>query len=247
MQAILELIEQKNQEFAKQPFFQYLADSEIDPRQKLSFAPIIAPLALEFSELCNRVFKQEPTTDPLQEMVNQHAEEEHFHWQWLLEDMGKLGIDYSMRFSDALQFLWSEHTRVSRSMYSRFERYTAGGDPVLKLVAIEVAEVTANVFFHATRPIALQLQSTIGQELRYFGMCHNQVENTHTLHMPESMQTLRNLEVSQETHQRSLEVVEQGFEFFNELVQEFLTYMQTHSYQEPFGLTPEAPVALNAA
>jgi hypothetical protein len=247
MQAILELIEQKNREFAQQPFFQYLADPQIEPRQKLSFAPIIAPIALDFSELCNHVFKQEPTTDPLQKMVNQHADEEHFHWQWLLEDMGKLGIDYSMPFSDALQFLWSEHTRVSRSMYRCFERYTAGNDPILKLVAIEVAEVTANVFFHATRPIALQLQSTTGQELRYFGMCHNQVENTHTLHMPDSMQTLRNLEVSEETYQRALEVVEQGFEFFNDLMQEFLVYMQTHSYQEPFGPAIQTQISLSAA
>ena len=118
-------------------------------------------------------------------------------------------------------------------MYYRFERYTEGDDPILKLVAIEVAEVTANVFFRATRPIALQLQATTGQELRYFGMCHNQVENTHTLHMPDSMQTLRNLEVSEETFQRSLEVVERGFEFFNELMQEFLVYAQTYSRQEP--------------
>lgn len=233
MQAILELIEQKNQEFAQQPFFQYLADPTVDPHQKLAFAPVIAPLALEFSELCNRVFKQEPTTNSLQAMVNQHAEEEHFHWQWLIEDLEKLGIDYSMRFSDALKFLWSEHTRVARSMYSRFERYTEGDDPILKLVAIEVAEVTANVFFHATRPVALQLQATTGQELRYFGMCHNQVENTHTLHMPDSMQTLRNLEVSEETFQRSLEVVERGFEFFNELMHEFLVYAQTHACQTP--------------
>ncbi|AFY66011.1 hypothetical protein [Geitlerinema sp. PCC 7407] len=233
MQAILELIEQKNQEYAQHPFFAYLADPEIDPYQKLSFAPVIAPLALEFGELCNRVFKQEPTTDPLQAMVNQHAEEEHFHWQWLIEDLEKLGIDYSMRFSDALKFIWSQHTRVARSMYYRFERYTEGDDPILKLVAIEVAEVTANVFFRATRPIALQLQATTGQELRYFGMCHNQVENTHTLHMPDSMQTLRNLEVSEETFQRSLEVVERGFEFFNELMQEFLVYAQTYSRQEP--------------
>ncbi len=233
MQAILQLIEQKNQEYAQHPFFQYLADPEIDPYQKLSFAPVIAPLALEFGELCNRVFKQEPTTDPLQAMVNQHAEEEHFHWQWLIEDLEKLGIDYSMRFSDALKFIWSKHTRVARSMYYRFERYTEGDDPILKLVAIEVAEVTANVFFRATRPIALQLQATTGQELRYFGMCHNQVENTHTLHMPDSMEILRNLEVSEETFQRSLEVVERGFEFFNELMQEFLIYAQTYSRQEP--------------
>lgn len=235
MKDLLELIEKKNREFAQLPFFKYMEDESIEPRQKLVFSPVIAPLAMEFSELCKRVFRDEPTTNPVQAMVNQHTHEEHFHWQWLLEDMQKMGLDHSMRFSDAVRFLWSEHTKVSRSMYSLFERYTYNADPIVKLVAIEVSEVTANVFFQSTKSAALQLQAETGHEFRYYGMCHNHIENTHTLHTPASIQRIESLEVPEEIRQQALELIEQAFDYFAELVAEFLAYIKTHSYQEPFG------------
>ena len=119
MKSILELIQKKNQEYAQLPFFKYMEDETINPRQKLAFAPVIAPLAMEFSELCKRVLRDEPTTNYIQEMVNVHTHEEHFHWQWLLEDLESMGMDHPMRFSDAVRFLWSEHTLVSRSMLSK--------------------------------------------------------------------------------------------------------------------------------
>lgn len=234
MKSILELVEKKNQEFAQLPFFEYMKDETIDPRQKLAFAPVIAPLALEFSELCKRVLRDEPTTDKVQAMVNQHTHEEHFHWQWLLEDMDKMGIDYPVRFSDAVRFIWSQHTKVSRSMFPLFERYTRGAHPLMKLVAIEVSEVTANVFFQATKSAALQLQEITGEEFRYFGMCHNHIENTHTLHTPASLQAIRELEVPDDVHQQALELIDVAFDYFADLVNEFLVYIKTHSYQEPF-------------
>ncbi len=234
MQQILEVIEQKNQEFAQLPFFEYMQDETVDPRQKLAFAPVITPLALEFSELCKRVLRVEPAINKVQEMVNQHTREEHFHWQWLLEDMDKMGIDHSLRFSDVVRFLWSDHTRVSRSMYSLFERYTYQADPIMRLVAIEVSEVTANVFFRATKPVALQLEETTGQEFRYFGMCHNHIENTHSLHSPEGMQYIREVEVPEEVYQQAMELIDLAFVYFAELVDEFLKFIKTHPYQEPF-------------
>ncbi|MBD2613464.1 MAG: hypothetical protein RMY62_018960 [Nostoc sp. ZfuVER08] len=234
MKSILELIEKKNQEYAQLPFFKYMEDETINPRQKLAFAPVIAPLAMEFSELCKRILRDEPTTDYIQQMVNVHTHEEHFHWQWLLEDMEKMGIDYPMRFSDAVRFLWSEHTLVSRSMLPLFERYTRGAHPIIKLVAIEVSEVTANVFFRSTKYAALQLQETTQAEFRYFGMRHNHIENTHTLHTPASLQTMRDIEVPEEIRQQILEFIDVAFEYFTDLINEFFAYITTHSYQEPF-------------
>lgn len=234
MKSILELIEQKNREYAQLPFFKYMEDESIDPRQRLAFAPVITPLALEFSELCKRVLRDEPTTNYVQEMVNLHTHEEHFHWQWLLEDMEKMGIDYPMRFSDAVRFLWSNETKVSRSMFPLFERYTRGADPIIRLVAIEVSEVTANVFFRSTMSAALQLQGMTQAEFRYFGVRHNHIENTHTLHTPASLQKMREIEVSEEVRQKGLELIDVAFVYFTDLINEFLVYIQTHSYQEPF-------------
>ncbi|MEG3896772.1 MULTISPECIES: hypothetical protein [unclassified Microcoleus] len=246
MKTLLDIIEKKNQEFAQLPFFEYMKDESVDPRQKLAFAPVITPLALEFSELCKRVLREEPTTNKIQEMVNRHTHEEHFHWQWLLEDMEKMGMNYSMPFSDVVRFIWSDRTKVSRSMLPLFERYTYQADPIVKLVAIEVSEVTANVFFRATNPVAMQLQAMTGHEFRYFGMCHNHIENTHTLHTPASLQAIREIEVPEEIRQQAMELIDVAFDYFAELINEFLVYIKTHSYENPFGKAAPSERSLSA-
>lgn len=232
MKEILQLIQQKNEEFAKLPFFKFMADASIDPRQKLAFSPVITPLALEFSKVCTQVFWQESAGNRVQEIVNRHTQEEHFHWQWLLEDMGKMGTDYTMRFSDVVRFLWSDHTKVARSMYSLFDRYTRDAAPVIRLIAIEVSEVTANVFFCATKPVALQLQEMTGEEFRYYGMCHNNVENTHSLGSPEVTAYIQSIELTDEERQQAIELIERSFDYFADLVGEFLAFAQAHPYQD---------------
>jgi hypothetical protein len=246
MKALLSIIEKKTQEFAQLPFFEYMKDESVEPRQKLAFAPAIAPLALDFSELCKRVLRHEPTTNKLQEMINKHTYEEHFHWHWLLEDMEKMGINYSMPYSDVIRFIWSDHTKICRSMLPLFERYTYEADPILKLVALEVSEVTANMFFRATNPVAIQLQAMTGHELRYFGMCHNHIENTHTLHTPASLQFIRDIEVSEKINQQAIELIDVSFDYFTALVNELLVYAKTHSYKNPFGETALSDRALSA-
>ncbi len=237
MKNLLSVIEKKNQKFAQLPFFEYMKDESVEPQQKLAFAPVLIPLALDFGELCQRVLRQEPTTSKIQKMVNKHTYEEHFHWQWLLEDMEKMGINYSMPFSEAVRFIWSDHTKISRRMLPLFERYTYQADPIIKLVAIEVSEVTANIFFRATNPVAMQLQATTGHEFRYFGMCHNRIENSHTLHTPASLQAIRDIEVPEKIRQQAMEFIDVAFDYKTELVNEMLVYIKTHSYKNPFGKT----------
>jgi hypothetical protein len=246
MKDLLTIIEKKNQEFAQLPFFEYMKDESVEPQQKLAFAPVVPSLALGFSELCKRVLRQEPTTNKIQEMVNKHTYEEHFHWQWLLEDIEKMGINYSMPFSDAVRFMWSEHTKISRSLLPLFERYTYQADPIIKLVAVEVAEVTANIFFRATNPVAMQLQAMTGHELRYFGMCHYHVENTHTLHTPASLQAIRDIEVPEKIRQQAMELIDVAFDYFTELVNEFLVYIKNYSSENPFGKSALSKQSLSA-
>lgn len=246
MQRVFERIAKQNEAFEQLPFFAFLKDQSIDPRQRLAFAPVIAPLAMGFGELCKHVFRDEPTTDKLQALINHHTYEEHFHWQWLLEDLEKLGVDYSMRFSDALRFLWSEETRHSRSIYSTFERYMFQADPVLKLAAVEVAEVTANVFFRWTKPVALELQAMTGIEYRYFGMCHDGVENTHHIHEPEVMELFQSIELSDEMLQQTFEIVDRLFDYYTDVINEFEAFCKNHSYQEIFIESPQTkkPLAI---
>ena len=105
MEEVLALIEKKKQKFASSGLFEFMRDQSIDPRQRLAFAPCIAPFALSFGEFNKYVFREEPTNDPLQVIVNNHTYEDDHHWLWFLQDLETLGINKSMKFSDALNFL----------------------------------------------------------------------------------------------------------------------------------------------
>mgnify|MGYP001796892024 FL=1 len=50
MKEVLELIEQRKKEFAKLPFFEYLADESIDPRERLVWVPCIVPLVMSVKD-----------------------------------------------------------------------------------------------------------------------------------------------------------------------------------------------------
>ncbi len=115
MKEILKLIVEKQQVFAQLPLFKFLCDSNVDPRERLAFAPCFAPFVMGFGELNRAVFREE-SNDPIQLMINQHSREDDSHWIWFLEDLQKLSFDLSMNFSDALKFLWSDETYVSRHM-----------------------------------------------------------------------------------------------------------------------------------
>jgi hypothetical protein len=95
MKEVLDLISTKKQQFSQLPFFQFLQDENIDPRQRLAFAPCFAPFVMGFGELNKYVWRQEPTTDPIQSLINQHTYEDDGHWIWFLEDLQKLGFDCS--------------------------------------------------------------------------------------------------------------------------------------------------------
>ncbi len=224
MKEVLDFIEQKKQDFAKLPLFKFMQDKSIDPKQRLSFAPCLVPLAMGFGELCNTAFRQEPTTNKIQELINKHTYEEHFHWQWLLEDIEKLGLDDSSPLTNAIKLMWAEETKKNRAVCSFLWQYNFQADPVFRLVLIEVSEVTANVFFSITETVAEELQKNTGQEYRYFGMSHLNVENTHTVHKKDAVLFLESIEITEETREKLFELVKLAFEAYTEAMNELLAY-----------------------
>ncbi len=59
MKEVLELIAQKQQEFAQLPLFKFMQDRRIAPRQRLAFAPCLAPFAMNFKDLNKYAFREE--------------------------------------------------------------------------------------------------------------------------------------------------------------------------------------------
>ncbi len=247
MKKVLALIEKKKQEFASSGLFEFMRDQSIDPRQRLAFAPCIAPFAMSFGEFNKYVFREEPTNDPLQEIVNNHAYEDEDHWLWFLEDLETLGINRYVKFSDALNFLWKEETQGSRWVSHQIFRSAFGASPITKLAILEVIEATGNVFFSTAAPIAQELRTITQKEFLYFGCFHLAVETGHTTGTPEVDQLIKNIQLSEETRQEAFKIVENLFEVFTELTDELLVYAKTHSFEQPFAKPRDIWQPLKAA
>jgi len=247
MKKVLALIEKKKQEFASSGLFEFMRDQSIDPRQRLAFAPCIAPFAMSFGEFNKYVFREEPTNDPLQVIVNNHTYEDDHHWLWFLEDLETLGINRYVKFSDALNFLWKEETQGSRWVSHQIFRSAFGASPITKLAILEVIEATGNVFFSTAAPIAQELRTITQKEFLYFGCFHLAVETGHTTGTPEVDQLIKNIQLSEETRQEAFKIVENLFEVFTELTDELLVYAKTHSFEQPFAKPRDILQPLKAA
>lgn len=234
MEEVLALIEKKKQEFAKSELFEFMRDKSIDPRQRLAFAPCMAPFVMSFGEFNKYVFREEPTNHPIQEIVNNHTYEDDHHWLWFLKDLETLGINRYVKFSDALNFLWNEETKGSRLVSHQIFRSAFRASPITKLAILEVTEATGNVFFSTAAPIAQELRTITQKEFLYFGGFHLAVETGHTRGTPEVDQLIKNIQLSEETRQEAFKIVENLFEVFTELTDELLVYAKTHSFEEPF-------------
>ena len=234
MKEVLALIEHKKQEFAQLPLFEFMQDKSIDPRQRLAFAPCVAPFAMNFADLNKYFLREEPATSKVQEIINKHTYEDDHHWMWFLEDMEKLGFNQSLKFSDSLKFMWSEETKKTRQVCNQLALYTFKADPILKLVVVEAIEATGNVVLFETAQVAKELQQITKQRYRYFGEYHFVVETGHATGTSDIEQFIESIELTEDTRKKAFELVEKVFEVFTESINEFLEYVKTHKISQPY-------------
>lgn len=229
MKEVLALIETRKQEFSKLPLFRFLQDKNIEPRERLSWVPCLTPLAMEFSQLNKYDLRKEPTSDPIQAIINQYTYEDDYHWQWFLEDIEKLGLNYSIKFCDAAKFYWGAETQRTRQVCHQIALHTFRAEPVVVLAAIEAIEATGNVTFALTTKIVEELQKTTGKNYRYFGHYHLCAENDHVIGIDDIEILMENIELTEEQKTKSFEVVDKVFELFTEATHEMLAYAEKHS------------------
>ncbi len=223
---VLLSIDHHKQEFAQHPFFQFFLNKQIDPAQRLSFAPCLAPLVMGFAELNTSIFRDEPTHDPIQQLINHHTYEDDHHWVWFLTDLKRFGMDQTLRLSDALTFMWGDNTQVARWVVYELYRYSCQATPIQKLVVIEALEATSNVFFAAAAQVGQELQAITGKQYQYFASSHFAADSEHSLYSNESMHLINHTQLSPTDLKHALNRVEQIFEIFTHLLNDCLNYAQ---------------------
>lgn len=240
MKDVLAYIEGKKASYAKLPFFEFLRDRNIAPQQRLAFAPSFAFFVMGFGELNKHAFRQEPTTDEVQLIINQHTYEDDSHWIWFLEDLEKLGADKALSFSKTLKFLWSQENDFSRWTTYRLYQLTHQATPIQKLVVIESIEATADIFLDLTSQIADQLQAEGKTECKYFGQHHFDIDSNHTMHSDEADHKVEDIVVPEDFKARAYELVDEVFALFTA----FSDALHQYSLAVPEGEKPSPAKAV---
>jgi len=226
MKAILEYIDAKTRAYEKLALFSFMRDERIDVRERLGFIPCLAHFVMSFSDIYTHVLRNEPTTDPFQELVNAHTHEDAGHWKWFLADLTTIGEDPTQRFSDSLRFVWSEKTVKSRMLAYEMARLGLGASSIEKLVLVHCIEAVGAVSLAAAAPLGRELGQRVGKPLVYFGPHHIETESNHTLEDDTVRAKLESVVIEDAQRPKLTGIVDQAFAAFVEFSDELLRFAE---------------------
>ena len=231
MKEILAHIEKRKQEFAQLPLFEYMRDTSIHPRQRLAWAPCAAPFIMNFGHLNKFIFREEPTNDPIQAIINKHTYEDDHHWLWFLEDIQILGFEKSLSLTDAFKFIWSEQTKNSHLLSYQLCQYAFQANPIQKLIIVEVTEATGNVMFSVAAKVGQEIQKNYQKKCLYFADFHLDVETGHATGTTGIENLIQNIPITDAMGLEGFELVDKIFQDFTDFTEELLSYAKKHEVE----------------
>jgi len=226
MKEVLRHVFDRKRAYQHLPLFEWMRNEQLSPRQRLAFYPCMAHFIMSFGDLNKFVLREERPGDLYQEMVNTHTLEDDHHWPWYLEDFGKLGFDAEMRGTEWMHFLWGEETRQNRVLLARLTALISGTTSLERLIVIEAIEETGNVLFSTILPLAVAIEEQIGEELRYCGPFHFNLESGHAVGADH--RALANVSLGARDRERCRAMVDEVFSAFEAWTHELLRYALAH-------------------
>jgi hypothetical protein len=226
MKEVLRHIFGKKRSYQLLPLFDWMRDEGLTARERLAFYPCMAPFILSFGDLNKFVLREERPGDVYQDMVNAHTLEDDHHWPWYLEDFAKLGFDQELRGTEWMNFLWGEETRQNRVLMARLTGLIRGTSSLERLVIIEAIEETGNVLFGTMLPLAEAVERELGEQLRYCGSFHFNLESGHAVGADHK--ALASVALSERDRARCMAMVDEVFAAFEDWTHELLRYAIAH-------------------
>ena len=226
MKRVLRHIFNKKRAYNLLPLFEWMRDERLSARERLAFYPCMAPFILSFGDLNKFVLRAERPGDLFQDMVNAHTLEDDHHWPWYLEDFRKLGFDLELSGTEWMNFLWGDETKQNRVLMARLTGLIEGTSSIERLTIIEAIEETGNVLFSAILPLAKEVEQQLGQELRYCGSFHFDLESGHAVGADHKL--LANIELSDALLVRHVAMADEVFSAFEGWTHELLRYAKAH-------------------
>jgi hypothetical protein len=226
MKEVLRHIFDRKRSYNNLPLFEWMREEHLSPRQRLAFYPCMAHFIMSFGDLNKFILREERPGDMFQDMVNAHTIEDDHHWPWYLEDFEKLGFNAEMRGTDWMNFLWGQETQQNRILLARLTSLIKMTNSLERLVVIEAIEETGNVLFGTMLPLAVAVEQEIGQQLRYCGPFHFELENGHAVGADH--RALAGVALGEADRQRCKWMVDEVFSAFEGWTHELLRYALAH-------------------
>ncbi len=226
MQQVLEHLDEKLAEYAEAPLFAYLRDPNVEPRQKLSFAPHVAHFVLGFTDLCALTLPQEPPPDEYQALVNANAREDLEHWRWFLADLDALGLNPTLPLNQAMQLVWSPETVRTRILTYHLHHLTLGANSLEKVILVRCIEGAFQVTVRDLAPVARDYQARTGIPLQYLGGPHFEAEENHTTEDEELSIPLQDLVLTPEESRELCALIDRALALFTGFADELLWLAQ---------------------
>lgn len=161
MKQIKKHVYRKKLEFAALPLFAYLRDAAICPRQRLAITPYLAHFTMIFGDLDKYVGKDvNRRENPFQPLLHAHAQEKDHPFSWFLREFESVGLGRRPPFTDALRFLWGEHTSATRRLSYELAARLRYAEPQDRYIVLEALKAHGNVIFANALKAASDLRNT---------------------------------------------------------------------------------------
>ncbi len=109
--------------------------------------------------------------------------------------------------------------------------------PIKKAVLFETLEAFAHTFFDLSKLVSLEMKELFPeQSLDYFGQFHIDVEASHTAIGGSDSKEIEEIQLSENEHQETFELVEKLLEAFNDHTDEMLSYAKKYPLKKSIAL-----------
>ncbi len=182
MQNILfSTIRRRRWELETAPFIKFLANEQADPEARLSYVPHMLFFIMGFKDMLH-CLRREGATDPIQQDVNEHCDEDNGHWKWFLADLKAIRLKdnfYDQDKTKLFSTLYSDDNYVIRDMvYDAMHYCKMAGTPANRMIILEVIEAIFSVFVENMNVLVFQLGKY--EEYKFFGRVHHEAESGHS-------------------------------------------------------------------
>lgn len=228
MEEVKKFIAQRKQENEQHAFIRYLQNTKIPAEQRLSYLPYTVYFVMSFADINGLLLPDKRNNEPIQKMINQHGAEDSKHWAWFLQDLKTLELDYHLTFTEAIKFIWSNHTQRTRACCYKLIQLCLNAQSLEKLVIIEALEAMGKVWLDNCVAVAKEIDYQ--DKLIYLGQHHSEREVGHAMNTSEA--EIEKVTLSPAMRAKAKNIVIDLFNSVEAFYDELLENIETQEYKQ---------------